>query len=151
LYYKYFQLWGIPEKLIQESWDFWKDIPFFFYENPCMIWENFWEQIKPVPFNENKFSGTPIYIYKPDFENCTKTMYKKLNIYENWHTNRFLKSLSLSDCWNTFDEFLKEPKYQDIPKWVDTNKIHLCGSGSSFFSFEKISSIDYKEIKAILS
>jgi 4-diphosphocytidyl-2C-methyl-D-erythritol kinase len=138
MYFELFHLWDIPQELIQESWNFWKDIPFFFSDKPCMIWENFGEKIIAPPFPWNQFSWTSIWIYKPDFKNCTKTMYKKLHIYENGHTDRFLKGLNLSDCWNTFDEFLEEAEYQKILKWINTKKIHLCGSGSSFFSFEKL-------------
>ena len=146
MYFLLFKLWGIPKELIEESWNFWKDIPFFFSDSNCMIWENFWEKIIPPPFRWNQFSWTPLWIYKPDFENCTKTMYENLHIYENGHTDRFLKSLNLNDCWNTFDEFLEKAEYQNILQGTDTKKIHLCGSGSSFFSFEKISPIDCSEV-----
>jgi len=146
MYFELFGLWDIPQELIQESWNYWKDIPFFFSDSPCMIGENFWEEISPTPFPWSQFSWTPIWIYKPPFENCTKTMYQKLSVYENGYTEKFLKSLDLKDCWNTFDEFLKEPEYQNILHGVDAKKTHLCGSGSSFFSFEKLGPIDCKEI-----
>jgi hypothetical protein len=46
---------------------------------------------------------------------------------------------------------LEEEKYKNILREIDISKIHLCGSGSAFFSFEKlkVEGCEEREVKLL--
>ncbi len=133
-YFKLFNLGDIPQNLIKESGKIGKDIPFFFSDLQCAIGLNFGEKIEKTSFPSNKFKNISIFVYVPKFKNNTADMYNKLTKFNTNFTDNFLKNPNLKNCGNSFDDFLKENKYQKIIL-SELNNIFLTGSGSCFYSF----------------
>ncbi len=137
-YFRLFDLGEIPKALIKASADNGKDIPFFLEEKVCALGTHYGEVIKPVPFPEKHFQGQPIYLYVPNFHNNTHEMYKKLVNFNTMFTKNFCHSPNLNNCGNGFDCFFDRPDYQVIDPQINRLPICMSGSGSCFFSFEKI-------------
>ncbi len=136
----YFELFGlgkIPQKLIDESGEIGKDIPFFFEQKSCAVGLGFGDEISAVPFDSEKFKGMPIFIYRPDFANSTPEMFGELKNFDTNFTADFLRNPELENCGNGFDQFLLEEKYKNL-FMQESPKVYLAGSGSCFFSFEKV-------------
>ena len=135
LYFELFNLGNIPDELIKKSSDYGKDIPFFFQDNPCCLGTGFGEIIKPLDFN---FTGTPLFLYIPEFGNSTKEMYAFLKNFNTDYSQKFLSNPSLKNIGNSFNYILDTPKYKDLLPNTSQSPLCLSGSGSSFFSFTPI-------------
>ncbi len=136
LYLEYFELGETPQRLLENSGNYGKDIPFFLTKSNCALGENFGEVITPLNFN---FKNKKILLYQPDFKNATTKMYTHLTNYGTNFTEKFIQKPDLKNCGNAFDEFFMNEQYQAISK--NFNGYTMTGSGSCFFSFEP------KEIK----
>lgn len=134
LYFQYFSLGKIPQKIIDKSAQYGKDIPFFFCKNQCALGENFGEKITPLDFN---FSGKSLFIYQPFFGNDTKKMYQEITQINTDFTKNFINHSVFENCGNGFDQFFQNNHYQEILKNFDLKHFTLSGSGSCFFSLKK--------------
>jgi len=133
----FFQFLGekIPQKLIEKSADFGKDIPFFFAEKNCAAAENFGEKIRPTNFN---FSGQKIWIFRPQWSNPTKFFFQNLQNFGTNFSKNFLKNPAKKNCGNAFDEFFAQKNYAEILQKIPREKVHFSGTGACFFSTEKL-------------
>ena len=150
MYFQTFDLWDVPQELIQRSRDIGKDIPFLFEESPCMMWSNFWERLSLPKFPKSLFSGKELWIYKPNFWHNTQEAYQSLENFETKYTHRFIQHPEIRNCNNAFNKLLKQKKYGQILENEDMEHVNLCWSGSCFFSFEKIATKNCKEIPTSL-
>lgn len=152
----YFQLFGlgaIPTELVTTSAKHGKDIPFFFCKERCAVGTHFGEVITKTPFAHDRFYGKRIYLYIPKFESHTEDMYKTLTNFDTSFTDQFLQNPNLENCGNGFNEFLKDEKYQKILSpcvLLSTPYPLISGSGSCFFSFEKLEVVGCREIVTVL-
>jgi len=137
-YFELFHLGAPPDALIQSLGDLGKDIPFFLSGHNCALGTHYGEIIKPVDFN---FSGQTIYLYFPSFKSETAKAYAQLKAFNTRFTPRFLAEPKLKHCGNTFQQIVEQDIY---------SKLTLSGSGSTFFSFEKIDQPGCKAIKTTL-
>lgn len=137
-YSKLFNLGAIPEALTQSLAGLGKDIPFFLSRHKCALGTHYGEIIRPVDFN---FSGQPIYLYFPPSKSKTAEAYAQLTNFNTHFTPRFLAEPKLAHCGNTFQQIFEQNSY---------SKLILSGSGSTFFSFEKIDTPVWKVIKTQL-
>jgi len=149
LYFKLFELGNVPPKIITESGNFGKDIPFFFEQKNCAIGLNLGENIQPVKFADN-FAEQTIYLYQPPFGNSTAEAFAQIKQLGTNFTQHFLQSPKLTNCGNSFNQLFKTAKYASILENIDLTKINMTGSGSCFYSFEKINIPSCKIIKTKL-
>lgn len=138
VYFKLFNLGPIPKALIQSLGNLGKDIPFFLSGYPCALGTHYGETIKPVDFN---FSGQTVYLYFPPFKRKTAEAYAQLTDFNTHFTAHFLAELKLAHCGNTFQQKIEQNSYSNL---------FLSGSGSAFFSFEKVDTPAWKVIKTQL-
>ena len=137
-YYKLFNLGAISEKLKQSLSDLGKDIPFFLQPEPCALGSHFGDIVSALPFN---FSGQTIYLYFQDNKSDTAQAYAQLKDFNSSYTADFLKAPNLDLCGNIF---------QQNTEHNNCSIITLSGSGSTFYSFEKINIPGCKIIKTQL-
>ena len=102
---------------------------------------NFGEVVTPLDLD---FSGTPVYLYFPDFKSHTAEAYKNLQHFDTNFTEKFLADPSLENCGNAFfQEF-------SAGKKTKSDRLFLSGSGSTFFSFERLEITDCEELETRL-
>lgn len=137
-YFELFKLGTVPATLIEQLGTLGKDIPFFFHSEPCALGTGFGEVIEPVDFN---FSGQPIYLYFPPFKSDTPKAYAALKRFDTNYTQQFLAAPKLENCGNTFKYIFEQNTYSEL---------NLSGSGSTWFSFEKLDIPEWKIIETSL-
>jgi len=132
-YFKLFELGAVPTELVAKLGTLGKDIPLFFAESPCCRGTGYGETIEPLDLS---FSGTPVYLYIPEFKHPTAWAYGQLKNFDTNYTQKFLTKPKPELCDNIFNQLIEQNNYSKIFKDINTPKIHLCGSGSVFFSFK---------------
>lgn len=137
-YFELFTLGAVPDELISKLGALGKDIPFFFTQEPCALGTHYGEITEPLGFN---FSGQMIYLYLPGTKSPTPQAYAQLKHFDTQYTQTFLETPKLEGCGNTFEQIFEQKKYSTT---------HLSGSGSSWFSFEKLDIPEWKVVETTL-
>jgi 4-diphosphocytidyl-2-C-methyl-D-erythritol kinase len=146
-YFTLFGLGPIPYALQTELGKLGKDIPFFLQPQPCALGTGFGDIIKPLDFD---FSGTDIFLYFPPFSQNTAQAYQGLKTFENPNTPLLLGAQDLKLCGNTFNQLFEQKIYSKLIPQLCHEKINLCGSGSTFYSFETLKIPGCQKIKTTL-
>ena len=146
-YYQLFELGAVPSELISQLGELGKDIPFFMQAAPCALGTGFGEVIEPLNFN---LSGTDLYLYFPDFKQPTNQAYSHLQKFNQVQSQKLIQSRDLKDCGNTFNQLFEQNNYSKIINSQHKDKINLCGSGSTFYSFEVLDIPECKMVKVTL-